>query len=54
VDKMKKNDKLHLPISTEDKNILRSRAEQSGITLSAYCLHILLNTIPETKYLESK
>ena len=39
---MKKNDKLHIPISTEHKIKLKEKAEEIGMTLSQYCLHILL------------
>lgn len=44
--KMKKNTKLHIPISTEGKETLKKRAEQYEMTLTQYCLYILMNTIP--------
>ncbi len=44
-----KNTKLHLPISSEDKDLLRRRAEQSGLNLTAYCLLILLKSRIEVK-----
>lgn len=43
---MKKNDKLHIPISTEQKNKLISRADSVGMSLSQYCLYILLKAKP--------
>lgn len=49
---MKKNDKLVIKISTEDKNKLKYRAEQSGLSLSSYCIWILLNTVPKTEFIE--
>ena len=44
---MKKNDKLHIPISTEQKEIIKNRASSLGMTMSQYCLLILLKTIPK-------
>lgn len=38
---MRKNDKLHIPISTEEKEKLKKKAELLGLSLSAYCLFIL-------------
>ena len=49
---MKKNNKLHLPISTEHKNRLKERADKCGLTLTAYCLFILLNAKPKVETLE--
>jgi len=43
---MKKNSKLHIPISTEGKEKLKKRAEACEMTLTAYCLYILMNTTP--------
>lgn len=42
--KMKKNDDIHIKISSEKKNQLRKKAENNGLTLSQYCLFILLNS----------
>jgi hypothetical protein len=36
--KKKRNDKLHIPISSEDKSRLRENAERCGLSLTAYCL----------------
>lgn len=44
---MKKTDKLHIPISSEEKQKLKSRAEDCGLSLSSYCLFVLLKTIPK-------
>lgn len=41
---MKKNDKLHIPISTEGKEELKARAKECEMTLSSYCLYILTKT----------
>ncbi len=43
---MKKNSKLHIPISTEGKEKLKQRAGTCEMTLTQYCLYILMNTIP--------
>ena len=48
---MKKNDKLYIPISTEDKELLKKRSNQTGMTLTSYCLYVLLNTIPKTEFI---
>jgi len=44
---MKKNTKLHLGISTEDKLTLQKRAESLGMGLSEYCLFVLKNAKPK-------
>lgn len=44
---MKKNDKLHIPINSEQKKKLKIRAETLGLSLSQYCLMILLNAKPK-------
>ena len=44
---MKKNNKLHIPIDTEQKEILKKRAESLGLSLTGYCTLILLKTIPK-------
>ena len=49
---MKKNTKLHIDISTEDKDILKKRAEDSGLSLSSYCIFILKKAIPKVEYSE--
>lgn len=43
---MKKNDKLHIPISTEEKSKLIKKANDCGMSLSQYCLFILLKATP--------
>jgi hypothetical protein len=43
---MKKNDKLHIPISTEEKKKLITRAEACELTLASYCRFILLKAVP--------
>jgi hypothetical protein len=43
---MKKNAKLHIPISTEQKDKLIARAQVCGLSLSSYCLLVLLNSKP--------
>jgi len=43
---MKKNDKIHIPISTEQKLLLKKRSEAIGLSLSQYCLFILLKAKP--------
>lgn len=47
---MKKNDKLHIPISTDKKNILKKRAEALEMPLSQYCLLVLMNAKPKIDY----
>ncbi len=44
---MKKNTKLHIPISTEMKDKLKERAESVGLTLSSYCLFALMSAKPK-------
>lgn len=44
---MKKNDKIHIPISSEDKKKLQKRADSVGISLASYCLFILLSAKPK-------
>lgn len=44
---MKKNDKLHIPVSTEFKAILKARADKCGLPLSQYCLFVLSNAQPK-------
>jgi len=46
---MKKNDKLHIPISSEDKLKLKKRAESCGLLVSQYCRFILLNAMPKVE-----
>jgi len=38
---MKKNDSMHIPISTEQKNKLIAEADKLGLSLSSYVLLIL-------------
>jgi hypothetical protein len=45
----KKNDKIHIPISSEDKLLLKKRAEQCRMDLCDYCRFILLNAKPEVQ-----
>lgn len=49
---MKKNTKLHIDISTEDKDILKRKAEDSGLSLSSYCLFVLKKAVPKIEYSE--
>ena len=49
---MRKNDKLHIPISTEQKNKLKVRALECGMTLSQYCLFLLLHAKPKVEVFE--
>jgi len=44
---MKKNDKLHIPISSEDKQKIKLRAESLGLTMAQYCLFILKSAKPK-------
>ena len=44
---MKKNDKLHIPISTDEKLKLKFKAGKLGLSLSQYCLLILLSAKPK-------
>lgn len=44
---MKKNNSIHIKISTEQKEILIKRAEACGLSLSSYILFIILNTTPK-------
>lgn len=46
---MKKNDKLHIPISSEQKKILKQRAADSGLTLASYCVYVLLKAKPKVE-----
>jgi len=43
---MKKNTKLHIPISSEMKEILKKRASSVGLSLSQYCLFVLTQAKP--------
>ena len=43
---MKKNNSIHIKLSTEQKNLIRARAEQVGLSLSSYVLFVLLNAKP--------
>lgn len=44
---MRKNNKIHIPISTEEKNKLKKRAESVGLTLAQYCLFVLMKSRPK-------
>lgn len=46
---MKKNDKLHIPISTEKKEMLKKRASELEMSLTQYCLFILLSAKPKVE-----
>lgn len=48
----RKNTKLHIPISSEDKGILKKRAEESGLSLCSYCLFVLKKAVPKVEYSE--
>jgi uncharacterized protein (DUF1778 family) len=43
---MKKNDSIHIKISSEQKAILKQRAEAVGLSLSSYIVFVLMNTKP--------
>lgn len=44
---MKKNSKLHIAISTEQKALLKKRADSVGLSLSQYCLFVLIQAKPQ-------
>jgi len=44
---MNKNNKLHIPITTEEKVKLQRKADLVGLTLSSYCRLVLLTTNPK-------
>lgn len=44
---MKKNSDIHIKLSTEQKEVLRKRAESVGLSLSSYIVFVLLNTKPK-------
>jgi len=44
---MKKNSKLHISISSQDKLRLTARAENVGMSLSSYILFIVMNAKPK-------
>lgn len=48
---MKKNSKLHISISTEQKELLKRRASDLGMTLSQYSLFILLKSKPRVEHI---
>jgi len=50
--KRKKNAKLYIDLSTEDKESLKKRAEESGLSLSSYCIFILKRAVPKVEYSE--
>jgi len=50
---MKKNTKIHIAISTELKDKLKETAEQFGMSLSQYCLHILSTTKPKFELIDT-
>jgi hypothetical protein len=43
---MKKNDKIHLNISSEDKKELKRRAALCRMTLNTYCIYLLMSMKP--------
>lgn len=43
---MKKNCKIHIPVSSEEKEKLKRRAEACGYTLATYCRVVLINAKP--------
>lgn len=47
---MRKNDQIHIKISTEEKNTLKKRANSTGLELSSYCRFILLKAEPKIEY----
>jgi len=49
---MKKNDKIFIPISSEQKEILKKRAEACGLSLASYCSFVLLKNKPKITFEE--
>lgn len=49
--KMKKNDSIHLKLTSDQKLLLKKRAESVGLSLSSYILFVLLNTRPQIQQL---
>jgi len=43
---MKKNHNLHIKLTSEQKSKLKHNAEKLGLSLSSYCLLVLLSTNP--------
>lgn len=43
---MKKNNSIHLKLTTNQKDLLKKRAEQVGLSLSSYILFVVLNAKP--------
>lgn len=46
---MKKNDKLHIPCTSEQKVTIKKKADKVGMSISQYCLFILLRAEPTVK-----
>lgn len=38
-----KNDKLHIPMTSEEKDFIRQKAQKASVTISDYCRYLLLN-----------
>ncbi len=49
---MKKNTKIHIPISSELKERLQQKASECGLSLAQYCLYILSNSKLKTQIVE--
>ena len=48
---MKKNSKLHIAITFEEKEKLKRSADKIGISLASYCRLILISAKPKIDYL---
>lgn len=44
---MRKNNKIVICITTEQKEIVKKRAKECGLSLSAYCTYLLINARPK-------
>lgn len=44
---MRKNSKIHIPVSTELKEKLEKRAEACGLSLAGYCSLVLSKAKPQ-------
>lgn len=51
---MKKNNSIHIKLTTEQKEKLEKKAEKCGLSLSSYLLFIALNTEPKVEYVSKK
>lgn len=51
---MKKNAKLHITLTSEQKRIIERRAYECGLNLSNYCVYLLLNVTPSVDYINDR